>query len=104
MWLPGFRFPHNWWETWSVADAQPEVCIKDLGRAIENVAAAAESAEGIGGGQMVFQLASLRYDAEEGAGYAKMICVTKARWMDIVELRVTKPEGDGEGSEVAAHG
>eukprot|EP00752_Nemacystus_decipiens_P009971 g8893.t1 len=104
MWLPGLRYPHNWWETWSVATAEPEVCVKDIGRAIENVAVAAASPEGIGGGQMVFQLAGLRYSAEEGAGYARMICVSKARWLDIVELRVYKPEGGGEGCEVAAHG
>lgn len=79
MWIPGIRYPHNWWETWKVATAEPEVCVRDMGRAIENVAAAAESEEGIGGGQMVFQLASLRYSAEEGAGYARMICVSKVR-------------------------
>lgn len=28
----------------------------------------------------------------------------QARWLDIVELKVYKPEGGGEGSEVAAHG
>ncbi|CAM9191214.1 unnamed protein product [Ectocarpus sp. 4 AP-2014] len=107
MWLPGLRYPHNWWETWSVATAEPEVCVRDMGRAIENVAIAAESSEGIGDGQMVFQLASLRYCAEEGVGYAKMICVSKASyqgWLDIVELKVYKPEDGGEGSEVAAHG
>lgn len=80
------------------------MCVKDIGRAIENVAAAAISPEGIGGGQMVFQLAGLRYSAEEGAGYAEMICVSKARWLDIVELRVHKAEGGGEGCEVTAHG
>eukprot|EP00903_Cladosiphon_okamuranus_P016073 g14837.t1 len=104
MWLPGIRYPHNWWEKWTVATAETEVCVKDIGRAIENVAAAAVSPEGIGGGQMVFQLAGLWYCAEKGMGYAKMICVTKARWMDIVELRVCKPEGGGEGCEVTAHG
>ncbi|CAN0333178.1 unnamed protein product, partial [Hapterophycus canaliculatus] len=71
MWIPGIRYPHNWWETWKVETAEPEVCVRDMGRAIENVAVAAASEEGIGGGQMVFQLASLRYSAEEGAGYAK---------------------------------
>lgn len=104
MWLPGVRYPHNWWETWKVGAAEPEVCVKDVGRAIEHVASTCGAPEGVGGGQMLFHLSSLRYEADEGAGYATMVCLTKARWMDIVELRISKPEDGGEGSEVQAHG
>lgn len=104
MWLPVLRYPHNWWETWTVSTAEPEECINDMGRAIENVADSARAPEGVGGGSMLFRLDSLRYSAEERAGYATMVCMTKARWVDIVELKVLKPEGGGAGSIVQAHG
>lgn len=104
IWLPVLRYPHNWWETWTVDNAEPEVCIKDVGRAIEKVAGSANAPEGVGGGQMLFHLDSLRYSAEERTGYATMMCLTKARWMDIVELKVYKPAGGGAGSEIQAHG
>ncbi|CAM9854594.1 unnamed protein product [Sphacelaria rigidula] len=104
MWIPGLRYPHNWWETWAVETAEPEECIKDMGRAIQNVADSARAPEGVGGGSMLFHLASLRYDADERTGYATMLCMTKARWVDIVELKVLKPEDGGAGSRVQAHG
>lgn len=104
MWIPILRYPHNWWETWTVENAEPEVSIKDIGRAIEKIVDSAGAPEGVGGGQMLFHLASLRYSAEERTGYATMLCFTKARWMDIVELQVYKPKEGGAGSEVRAHG
>ncbi|CAN0430321.1 unnamed protein product [Laminaria digitata] len=66
---------------------------------------------------MLFHLSSLRYSAEDRTGYATMLCLTKARWLDIVELKVYKPErpggeaGEGGGAgapmagcEILAHG
>lgn len=84
--------------------AGPETCTRDIGRAIENVSISAGSPEGVGGGQMLFHLSYLRYSVEENTGYAKMVCLTKARWMDIVELKISAPQGGGEGSEISAHG
>lgn len=75
-----------------------------MGRAIEKVADSASAPEGVGGGSMLFHLDSLRYSAEDRTGYATMICVTKARWMDIVELKIYKPPDGSAGSEVQAHG
>lgn len=59
---------------------------------------------------MLFHLSSLRYSAEDKTGFATMLCLTKARWLDVVELKVYKPEqaeGGGEagsGCEILAHG
>lgn len=75
-----------------------------MGRAIQNIADSARAPEGVGGGSMLFHLDSLRYVADERTGYATMLCMTKARWVDIVELKVSKPEGGGAGSQVQAHG
>lgn len=104
IWLPVLRYPHNWWETWTVETAEPEECVLDMGRAIEKVAASASAPEGVGGGNMLFHLDSLRYSAEDRTGYATMLCVTKARWMDIVELKIRKPQDGSPGSEIEAHG
>lgn len=34
----------------------------------------------------------------------RLLRLLQARWLDIVELKIYKPEGGGEGSEVVAHG
>lgn len=104
MWVPVLRYPHNWWETWTVPTAEPEECVLDMGRAIEKVAASASAPEGVGGGNMLFHLDSLRYSADDRTGHATMLCITKARWLDIVELKIYKPPSGASGTEVQAHG
>ncbi|CAM9335883.1 unnamed protein product [Discosporangium mesarthrocarpum] len=95
--LPGFRFPHNWKERWTVPDADPEDVTKDIGVAADRMMMGAEDG-------YIYHLDELRYSVSGKIGHATLIILTKSRWMDMVDFEVRKPADGGAGSVVLAHG
>lgn len=84
--IPLLRTPHGWWETWLV-EASAADCVAGLERGLNELSAST-------GSGFVYRLDGVVRTPQYGMASARVLIFTKARWMDVADLRF-KDKADG---------
>ncbi|XP_076319151.1 uncharacterized protein LOC143230050 [Tachypleus tridentatus] len=79
VWLPGVRFPHQYQETWHVA-ANPTVCSQAVVEAVSNINQQDNKGK-------YYQINRVKVD--NNSAFVRILCFTRMRWVDVVEMKIT---------------